>query len=205
MKKIILSLFLFGIVCDQLIAQPLKKGQNSINVYYGVSIVRTFYTNYFEAIDQNVKISGLGPIGLVYEHMVTDKIGVGGEFGYATTKATYTDSFEEYNFNTNTFNTVTYNYKATATTIRAQLRMNVHFTNSDKFDAYGFMSAGYRGLNWSFESNDPSLTSETFPTLVPFGVKIGLGLRYFFTENIGIQTEIALGSPAFSGGLAFKF
>jgi len=205
MKKILLSLFLLGISSDEIVAQALKKGQNSLNIYYGVSLVRTFYKNLASQQAVDVEIKGLGPVGLVYEHMMSDKIGLGAEFGYGTTDVRYSETFQIFDIATQTNQTVKYNYEYNFTTIRAQLRMNLHFAESDNFDAYGFMSVGYRGTTGTFTSNDPNSLNETIPPILPFGLKFGLGLRYFFTKSFGLQTEFALGSPALSGGLAFRF
>ena len=37
--------------------------------------------------------------------------------------------------------------------------------------------------------------------IIPFGFKPGLGLRYFFTENFGLNVELALGTPLLGGGV----
>jgi hypothetical protein len=42
-------------------------------------------------------------------------------------------------------------------------------------------------------------------SFIPLGIKPGVGFRYFFTKNIGINTEVALGMPVFNGGLSVKF
>lgn len=83
-------------------------------------------------------------------------------------------------------------------------RANFHFTNSEKFDAYGFVSAGYRGSSITFTSNDPNAIKSSY-SFIPFGLKPGVGFRYFFTDNIGINAEIAIGTPVMGGGLSFKF
>ena len=64
---------------DQGGERAVMKGQNSINVYYGLNLLRGFYKNVASSSGSDVKIGGFGPVGLVFEHMVTDGIGLGAE------------------------------------------------------------------------------------------------------------------------------
>ncbi len=178
----------------------IQKGKNYINVYYGVNIFTSFYKTVASNAAVNIKTSAIGPVGIVYEHLVTDKIGIGVEFGYSSFKLTYNDAFADFNgLITN------YDYTWQFTTIRAMFRANFHFAKSDKFDAYGFLSAGYRGTSFNFSTNDPNTSKLTFNGLIPFGLKPGMGFRYFFTPSFGLNAEIAIGTPIICGGLAFKF
>ena len=199
MKKTAIVILLLGITISNIHAQALKKDGNSVNIYYGINVFTSFYKS---VADQSgvtgVKVSGMGPVGIVYEHMMTDNIGLGGEIGYAKTTVEYKDSYDP-------TSAILYDYRYNFTTIRAQLRLNLHFAKSENFDAYMLFNAGYRNMSATFESNDPLAIEESVSSFVPIGIKIGLGIRYFFTDNIGIHTEIALGSPLIGGGLSFKF
>src|SRR3954465_14945939 len=113
MKKTIICLFLAASTMQVAQAQDqeraVMKGQNSINVYYGVNLLRGTYKAAASNSGEDIKITGMGPIGLVYEHMVTDGIGIGAELGYGQTtvawRATNTD------FSTGTVQTYDYKYK----------------------------------------------------------------------------------------------
>ena len=206
--KIIALLLLINTVQAQ--ESALSEGKNSVNLYYGYSFAGSLFNAYNTSTSLNYKVSQLGPIGLVYEHMVTDKVGLGAEFGYQKTSVTwdYNDTY----FNSSSQlvpYTESYNFKYTL--LRAQFRFNYHFTESKKFDAYFLTSAGYRGAQYSltYTSSDPNYAgSATYTTpKSPFiiGVKPGIGLRYFFTDNLGINLEIAAGTPLMCGGVSFKF
>lgn len=180
----------------------VEKGKNFVNLYYGVSLLNSFYKAVASASATELKVRGIGPVGLVYEHLVTDNIGIGGEFSYSTTKVTY----REEAFTSIGGITPTYDYTWEFSTIRAMFRANFHFADSDKFDAYGLLSAGYRRNSFTFTSNDPlGDTNIKIPNFIPFGFKPGIGFRYFFTSNIGLNLEIAAGTPVLCGGLSFKF
>ncbi|MBA3663692.1 MAG: hypothetical protein H0W61_05735 [Bacteroidetes bacterium] len=208
MKKTIIflvsGLLSFGIMSAQSSDRAVSKGKNIINVYYGVNLLTSFYKNLATTTASDVKVKGVGPIGLVYEHMVTDGIGLGAEISYASTTLTYVD--KSTNQSTGTVNN--YNWELKFATTRAMFRANFHFAKSEKFDAYFLISAGYRGTTFTVNSNDPSFNKSVYViprVLPPYGFKPGLGFRYFFTDNIGINAEIAIGTPVMCGGLTFKF
>jgi outer membrane protein W len=205
MKKTIICMLLAASAVQGVKAQDqeraVMKGQNSINVYYGVNLLRGFYKSVASSSGADVKITGMGPIGLVFEHMVTDAIGLGAELGYGSTNVSWRDVSEDIFSGT----AQTYDYTVKFSTIRAQVRANFHFAKSSNFDAYFLISAGYRGQNFSYTTTDPTWQGTSIKNPLMFGLKPGLGLRYFFTDNIGLNMEIALGSPVMCGGLSLRF
>lgn len=214
MKKIIacslLSLCLIGTLSSQNSnnddVAAVKEGDNTINLYYGTNLLGGVYKRVASSTAVNLQVKSIGPVGLVYEHLLTDVIGLGFEFGYSQTKMDYEVTDYYYGGPNGQAVYETYSYKWKFTTIRAMVRANFHFANSEKFDAYGLVSAGYRGTSGSFTTSDPDGTASiTYNSPIPIGLKPGLGLRYFFVPNVGINLEIALGTPLLCGGLSFKF
>jgi hypothetical protein len=209
MKKTLLFFAAVLITLPQVEAQDasskvMHKGMNSVNLYYGVSISKSLYKAVASNSATDLRVSGLGPVGIVYEHMISDVVGLGVEFGYAQTIVSYVMQ-DTYYYNGST-QLSSYSYEWKFTTIRAMMRCNLHFLDNENFDMYGLISGGYRGTSYSFTTSDPSgKTNATYDPIFPFGIKLGLGMRYFFTDNLGIQTEFALGTPLLSGGLCFKF
>lgn len=135
--------------------------------------------------------------------MISEKVGIGCELSYTTLKMNYQETQTSFTGTVNTTNT--YDYTWQITTLRAMFRTNIHFANAENFDAYFLISAGYRGTQTTFTSTDPDFGKITIPSIIPFGMKPGLGLRYFFTKNVGLNLEIALGAPIMGGGISFKF
>lgn len=181
-----------------------REGMSTVNLYYGVSVFNGIYKAVAKNASANsvdIKYSSLGPVGLMYEYFVTDKVGIGVELGYSTFQVSY--SYDSYDSN---FNPAVYSDTWNFTTIRAMGRANFHFTEDENFDAYGFVGAGYRTTKFKYTTTDPDFQgTQSFGGGIPFGFKPGLGLRYFFTENLGINAEIALGSPLLSAGISAKF
>jgi hypothetical protein len=179
----------------------LSKGKSTINIYYGYNVFTSIYTAVATSAALGTTVKSVGPVGVVYEYMISDKIGLGGEVGYSKTSVSYNETFTDYMGNSST-----YNYQWNFSTIRAMVRLNIHFFQNDKFDIYYLTSMGYRATSFSFSTNEPNYgASVSFKSPIPFGIKPGLGFRFFFTKNIGLNLEMAIGTPIIGGGLSFKF
>ena len=183
-------------------AQAVEEGNVLIDVYYGFpnlygTVFKNAYAN--SGTEQDVKISSLGPIGLRGEYMVSDKIGVGLDIGFNNTKVTFTEF--------DSFDNATYEYDYKTQKIGAMVTFNYHFLeNSDNLDAYFMVGAGYGNRSYTFKSTDPNYTDETIDGLIPVASRIGVGMRYFFTDNIGANLAIGFGQGGLiNGGLSFKF
>lgn len=207
MKKsivlIVAAVISFTTLSAQSSDRALSQGKSSVNVFYGVNLLTSFYKGLASQEAVDVKVTGIGPVGLMYEYMVTDGIGLGVEASYASTNLSYLDPETDAN------GVVTnYEWNLKFATTRAFFRANFHFTKSENFDAYFFVAAGYRGSSFTVNSTDPTFVKEEYklPRVVPpYGFKPGLGFRYFFIDNVGINAEIAIGTPVMSAGLSFKF
>jgi outer membrane protein W len=92
--------------------------------------------------------------------------------------------------------------------VRAQVRLNYHFDiSSPNFDSYIGVGAGTNNRFRKTLENGVDITENdglaNF-TLLPVSMRIALGARYYFTDNIGLNMEIGLGGPVLSGGLSIK-
>jgi opacity protein-like surface antigen len=206
MKKTIICLLLAACGSQNLSAQDreraVQQGNNSVNLYYGLNLSKAFYKSVLSGVDEDIKYGGIGPIGIVYEHLMTDVVGLGAEVGYSSFSMTY----KETDANPTTGNLEYYNAKWQFATLRAMVRLNFHFINNPNFDMYALISAGYRHLNASYTFDSPYYSdSYHVPNFIPFGIKPGLGMRYFFTDNIGLNLELAAGTPVLCGGLSLRF
>lgn len=192
-------------------AQGAGQGNFIIDPYYGApNIGKSIFQNIKnEAGTTNFRASGLGPMGVRAEYMVADRIGVGFDVIYNSTTARYIQSDTTYNSGTYTY--TTNEYKRTMQRLRVQLRFNYHFDiSTPNLDAYFGVGAGtnnrFRKLytNGKEDNDDIDLDLGNF-TVIPFSMRICTGMRYYFTENIGMNAEIGLGGPLISAGLSFRF
>ena len=214
MKKFIrnfaMGVVLFsGMTITSANAQAVEEGKVLVDVYYGfpnlyTSVFKTAYAN--SGSESNVKVSGLGPLGVRGEYMMTDKIGLGLDIGFNSSKVSYQEAYSVYNSTTGSFNNVTYDYDFSTRKIGAIVTFNYHFLDNDNFDLYSIAGVGYTSRNFKFESSDPDYTPATVKSLIPVGFKVGVGMRYFFTDNLGAQLQAALGQGGIlNAGISFKF
>ena len=135
---------------------------------------------------------GFGPIHFRLEYGVSEQIGLVLSVNYV--------SFG------NEWKSTTYTFKETFTSISFLGRINVHFATTDKLDPYWGIGAGYRTGSWKFESNQPNyIPDASTKTLFPFGFETTLGIRYYFTDNIGLYVEMGIAKSLMQGVLSVKF
>ncbi len=177
----------------------IHQGVNTINLYYGWNVAAAVYKRIAAEDGDDIKVKSTGPVGIVYEHLVNDVVGLGGEFGYSKIVLEYSETV-------NNPQPTTVYARWNFTTVRAMMRLNLHFANSPNFDAYALLSTGYKYYRFTMSFSDENYTTGIkFPSPIAIGIKPGLGFRYFFTPNVGLNAEIALGTPILCGGLTVKF
>jgi opacity protein-like surface antigen len=77
--------------------------------------------------------------------------------------------------------------------------------DNDEFDLYSTVGIGYSNRNFDFTSTDPDYVPTSLSSLVPVGFKGGLGMRYFFTDNIGANLQLGFGAGGLlNAGITFK-
>jgi opacity protein-like surface antigen len=182
-------------------AQAFDEETNSVSVGYGFVTLLGSINDSFDTYN-DTEYSQLGPIYAKFEHAVSDHLGIGLNFAYATNEWSYRyDSFDS------DLNATQYVATNKRSTWSALVRLNWHFGDSDKFDPYAGLGLGYRNATWSYETTDPSGSESgvTFKTLVPLGMEMTIGARYFFTESIGAYLEVGAAKSVVQAGLAFKF
>lgn len=177
--------------------QAVEQGNITIDVYYGFpnltgSLAKSLST------DSELTVKSLGPIGGKFEYMVSDKMGVGLESNFSKTSFTYTE-YDDYD-------STNYEYTSSITSLRFMPRWNIHFGSSDSFDGYFGIAAGYLSRKYEWESTDPDYQAESISGLFPLAMRLAVGGRYYFTDNIGLHMELGIGGGAIiHGGLSMKF
>lgn len=140
--------------------------------------------------------SGVGPIHGKFEYMVSDRFGVGLSVNHVGMSMNYDVD--------DGFGTV-YNYKLSYNSTAFNIRFNWHFFNQDGFDMYAGAGVGYKVSKYAWDTTDPNGGNLDYGSLVPIAMEVSVGMRYFFTENIGIYAEFGLTKSLIQGGATFKF
>jgi len=201
-------LFAFGLSFNSS-AQAVEEGNIIVDAYYGfpnlyTTVFKTAYANTGSELD--LKVNGAGPLGLRGEYMVTDKIGLGLDLGFNNSKVSYNEISQEFNSTTGNVDNVTYAYDFKTKKIGVLVCFNYHFLDNDKFDLFGTFGLGYASRSFSFTSTNPNYTPTAVSSLIPIGSKIGLGMRYFFTDNIGANLQLGFGQGGIlNAGISAKF
>jgi len=211
MKKTLLALFVgvSAMVSTNVNAQTVEEGNVIIDAYYGFpdlykSTFKTAYANSGSEID--LKIGGVGPVGGRLEYLLTDKVGLGLDVVYNSAKLTWREQQQVYNTTTGNYDTKIYDYEASTAKVGAIVTFNFHFVDNDKLDVAGIIGAGYSNRNFKYTSTDPDYTGGSISGLIPVGFKLGAVMRYYFTDNIGLNLGIGLGQGGLlNGGLSVKF
>jgi outer membrane protein W len=208
MKKFFSALAVFTAITtmssNQINAQVLEEGNVVIDAYYGfpnlyTAVFKAAYAN--SGTEENIKISGLGPVGIRGEYLLSDKFGIGLDLGFNNTKISYDQLGTD-----NNGNTVLYKYDYKTQKIGAMVTFNYHFIENDNLDFYGMLGAGYGNRSFTFKSTDPSYVEGSVKSLIPVASRIGVGLRYFFTDNIGANVALGFGQGGLlNAGISFKF
>ena len=204
MKKLLFFLCLTLVTQVPLRSQTFDKGTSVVTVGYGVPnlITLTFRAIYKISDHTNYSFSAMGPILLRYEYGITKNIGIGLAGGYTTASVAYT--FKDWNV-TKT-EKIDYTAKITWKSPSVGPRLNIHFGTNDKVDPYFGVGAGWSGQTFTYTDSSP--WEDSYPKLgtSSFYFNLGIGFRYYFTENIGLYAEAGWDKAAlFQLGLAGRF
>ncbi|MDB4340239.1 hypothetical protein OAA13_01150, partial [Crocinitomicaceae bacterium] len=141
--------------------------------------------------------------------LATDKLGLGIDFALNTNSASFvgTDyvNGEEISFDT----------EGSSTKWGAMITLNYHAFTNEVIDFYIMGGAGYKNRTSTLTTTNPNYTDEQFndqaigltpETSIPLAARLGLGLRIFFTENIGANVGLGFGQGGIlNAGLSFAF
>ncbi len=207
-KAIICAIAAFGMMfSNNASAQAVEEGNLVFDVYYGFP---NLYTTVFKAAyansgtEEDLKVSGLGPVGFRGEYLLADKIGLGLDIGFNNSKVSYTETSSGVNSQGQIVEN-TYTYDFTTKKLGVMLTFNYHFIDNDQVDFYGVFGVGYGNRTFSFESSDPNYDEGSIESLIPVASRIGVGVRYFFTDNIGVNVAAGFGQGGIlNAGLSVK-
>jgi hypothetical protein len=209
MKKISMMVAIVCALSFNSNAQCVQQGTILADAYYGFPnlfkvILKADASNIQNttgsAAAGGLSIYGIGPMGAKAEYLLTDKFGMGIDFNYSNVGIKFSNTTTDQNGNQ-----VTYNYNLSSPAIRVMLGFNFHFVRTDKIDVYFATKAGYYNRSFAMTTNDPGYRLN-LSLADPIAFRVEIGMRYFFTENIGVHVNLGFpGGPLVAAGLALKF
>lgn len=172
-------------------------------IKFGLELVNNTYTA--TGLPTTVKtISSLPAFQISGDYYASKIISVGAAVSYQQ----FGIDFKDYNYQVgNTIQTAS--FKATLTRTQIGARILFHFYNEKRLDCFSGVRIGPTIWQVGVSYPDPSISQDDL-----FKIKGGFigvqvlyfGLRGYFTENFGMNFELAVGSPYFaSAGLNFRF
>lgn len=204
MKKIFMLFGALALTTASFAQTETEQGNIILEPYVGTlqsNILRSEPTVGTGETIANYKLNG-GQFGYGFraEYMVADNFGLGLDFNYVKSGSNYDLTSTDSVYNSTTMmweeQTTSYNWDYTSVRIRAMLRMNYHFVQTDNVDAYTGFAVGYKHANRTWTIEDPNANTDGLEqdrALIPVAVRLALGTRIYFTDNIGMMIELGAG------------
>jgi hypothetical protein len=143
----------------------------------------------------SLNTQSVGPWGARYEYMLNRRIGFGIDAWYVSTS--FTGLYSQTNAS-GPPSIISFNGKLSR--INAIGRMTIHLSTHEKFDPYVHFGLGYLYSTYHFVSTSKSVYDETNP-LPSFTFRVGMGLKYYFSQDFGTFIDVGIGGPLVSFGL----
>lgn len=199
MKKIILLTILF-LVSAPVFSQSVEKGKIDIEPYVGFPNLSNIVLKNIKRIHDS-ELNSTGPFGIKVDYFLKDKLTLGVNFIYNS----YSIKGQVDSVNTSGVVDSTYFIQVNMQRFRFHANVKYHFFVGEKVDTYVGFGLGLNSRKYAIDSSYPNLDKQSlFATLVPVSARFDLGVRYFFTKNIGLNFEMGIGGPIMSAGLTVK-
>lgn len=214
-KQIVLTLvsfiFLLNTTVQAQDESAFEKGTVVATAGYGFpdfyrTSLRVSYNAY-----SSTKVSGIGPIILKGDYGIVKfkwghSVGAGIVIGYSSTNIKYTYIESKWNYG-NGWNSYTYNQTDNYRTITVGARGTYHFFTKEKIDCYASVGLGYNINSYTQTTDNPSGGySRVGAARASVYSAINVGIRYYFTKNIGVYSEVGWDmSVPIQAGVAIKF
>lgn len=192
-------------------------GTTTMTLGYGFpNLTKLVWGSVYSAYE-DVEVTGYGPLHFKAEYGLSEVVSLGVSVGYVHTEWNWTydasgfeyvTSKDEFGNEITNYQYVPHQYKegVVYSALNINARVNFHFLTTQQLDPYFGVGLGYNKPTITFFSDDPDYTyTETISSPIPVGFESTLGLRYYFTPNIGLYAEAGLSKSIMQAGLSIKF
>lgn len=201
MKK---ALILLCILPQLLFADEVKY-RHTVSLGAGVPNMTVSLFNIFNNYNNNFSAKGTGPFHIKYENRFHPHMSVGLNINTASYDIRYVDDV----LDTNKGKIVPNNVRIKGRNTAFNVRYNIHFLNPKNFSNFDC----YFGIGMGIRVGKPVLSSEyqyytpsiKLPNFSVIGFETTIGMRYFFTDHIGLYTEIGVAKSIAQLGLSVRF
>jgi hypothetical protein len=196
MKKTLLLLFLTQALFSQSQNQVVSFGLGAPNLYKAAFLIADN--------GNEVKYKGLGPIHLKYENRIHERISIGLSINHVRYQFDFKDQYLDTNQGRILVNDIRIKGQNTA----FNAKFNFHYLKQEGMvDLYSGFGLGLRfgkpKVSATYEGSKPKIT---LPNLSIIGAEFTLlGVRTYFTENIGAYAELGIAKSIVQAGLSYRF
>lgn len=178
--------------------QSFGNGKIALSLGYGAAsggFLKVLLKTYEDEAGYN--FTSFGPIHFRGELGISDNVGLVCSINHNSWKASWThlDS---------SISSPVYYDEVKRSVISVLARLNFHFGVSERVDPYFGVGAGYRAVDFSYTSTDPTY-DWSFSNPFHLGFETTVGVRYYLTDGIGLYGEIGLAQALLQGGLVVSF
>ncbi len=145
--------------------------------------------------------SGFGPIGIAYEYLIKENLGLGLDVSYSKATETYDGNISIAGFPISTGKTITAKLQG----VSLLFSTNYHIYTTDKYDTYVKGAIGATLWSGSYKNADGTDAGQlTLPT--PLGYRALVGIRYFVSDNVAPFGELSFSNLKFGAfiGVTYK-
>jgi hypothetical protein len=206
MKKSILSgmsaiIILASVITPHKAHAQKYKGQSVVTGGVGWSVVGLFLGVIDKGLDaaSDVRSTKTPVIMGAYDFGLSDRFSIGAHYTYQSLTLRY-DGYTTFSSTGFFDSTVTGSFRDRLLRQSIGIRPLFHFGDNDDLDIYAGLRLSF--LRWSYKSTRSDLGDDFATDILkaanPIKVQGVFGVRYFFTENIGFNTEFAIGPAYFA-------
>ncbi|MBN1951579.1 MAG: outer membrane beta-barrel protein [Bacteroidales bacterium] len=187
-KSLCLILIILLAFSEALFSQGFSKGDKEINLSLGYGTPWVFRDGYQ---------TSLVPVGISFDFGASDQLGPGTlSLGAFFTATTYKDESE------NPYWEPEYGRKASF--IGLALRSTYHYQFLDELDTYAFLHLGAGYEEWNAYGEPPFIYVLDLDPQVRFLLGVGVGAKYYFSDNVFALAEIGYATAFFKLGIGVK-
>lgn len=184
-----------------------EKGQVVLTGGAGTSLVGLLFnaiTNPANKVQGEVEFKSTPALLGMIDYGIAKRFSLGFAFSYQSFSGTYSN----YSYTNSNGIRVIGTFKDKLTRMNYAIRPLFHLGNNEELDLYIGPRIGFTKWDYTTNNADPYYNGDydggAFSDRVR--VQVLFGVRYFFNEHIGINGELAIGTPYYMmGGINFKF
>lgn len=199
-NKLFITIIAIAFAVTNSNAQAFEEGTKVVAIGYGFpNLGKSLFK--VGSDNEGYKATGFGPIHGRFEYGLTDKFGIGLSINFNSFGAKYSDPY--YDYLTGTYLAYTNEFKYTS--VNFLIRGNRHWDVNDKVDIFSGFGLGYNYAKATWKSSNTAFVDDTFDNIIPIGFEWTVGMRYYFSDNVGGYIEGGYAKSILQAGIVAKF